>query len=583
MTDDEVLDAAMRWTEIDPDPRTRAELLAVIERARHDPLAMAELHALMDHRLTFGTAGLRGEMGPGRNRINRLMARQTAWGIGRTLLDERAVGEADRQQTPQRGADSDPPLILVGHDARHHSEEFALDIVAVLEALGVRCTLVLGPNPTPLMSWGLRRIEADAGIVVTASHNPAADNGIKIFWGDGAQIVSPTDELIAEAIRTVADVDPSGSVDAPTPADTSLADEYVAFVTGLVTTSGESRSTHSANTDRANLRIAYTAMHGVGAPLLHRCFDAAGFSDVHVVAAQEQPDPDFPTVAFPNPEEPGATDLLLELAARIDADVAFANDPDADRLAMAIRRRSTNDSGRPDWRMLTGDELGWLFAAGLIEFGDPTVPSLLATTVVSSQLLSRIAEAHGIAFFETLTGFKWVSRPGIASPDLVQMLAYEEALGYALGGARDKDGISAAVVMADLLTMWKRQGTGPEDVLDRLAVAHGAHVQHNFSVRFDGDDWMQRLVQVAERVVEAPPRSLGGVAVQVVEQPAADVIRLSLANADRVVVRPSGTEPKMKCYCEAVEPVAPGESPDAARARAAARLADIVTDLRSQL
>lgn len=299
----------------------------------------------------------------------------------------------------------------------------------------------------------------------------------------------------------------------------------------------------------------------------------AGFTNLHMVVEQEHPDPDFPTVAFPNPEEPGATDLLLGLARSIDADVAMANDPDTDRLAVGI-------ADGESWRMLGGDELGWLLAAGLIEFRDASVPGLLATTVVSSQMLGRIAESNGIAFFETLTGFKWVSRPGIASPDLDQILAYEEALGYAVGGARDKDGISAALVMADLFTLWKSRGTSAQSILDELAVQHGAHVQHNFSVRIEGADWQERLAATANAVVASPPRRLGGLDVRSVEQPASDVIRLTLSSSDRVVIRPSGTEPKMKCYLEAVEPVAPGETPTSARTRARDRLQLMAEELR---
>lgn len=550
----ELLARADEWIAADPDPATRERLAAVAATVRDggDP---AELADLVGHRLSFGTAGLRGEMGPGSNRVNQLMARQTAAGLARTLSAR--VGDAGH-----RG-------VLVGHDARHGSERFARDIVDVLEGAGIPAMLVDGPQPTPLIAWGVRHLACAAGVVVTASHNPAKDNGIKIYWGDGAQIIPPIDQWIAADIdaAAAADVAPTGFGGEARPAPVSLVDDYVQMVVGLVA-GGASAA------ERRGVRLATTAMHGVGGALLARCLDEAGFTAVDTVHQQAGPDPDFPTVPFPNPEEPGATDLLLALAAEVGADAAFANDPDADRLAVGV---PTGDGG---WRMLSGDELGAVVAAGLLERrGGTGEGGLLVTTVVSSQLLARMAAASGAEFAETLTGFKWLCRPAFEHPELEQILAYEESIGYAVGGLCDKDGISAAVVVADLIASWTASGVTVQDVLDDLARAHGAHVQRNFSLRLSGPGWEARLAAIAAGVVAAPPASVAGVAVARLDQPAEDVIRLFLENGDRVVIRPSGTEPKLKVYCEAVEPVGADEPAADARSRAAARLTAMASDL----
>jgi len=558
----ELLDLTRAWISADPEAATRNALAAMVERAERSG-DTTELEEHMGRRLEFGTAGLRGAMGPGSNRLNRLVVRQTAAGLADAI---RSHGD------PVAG-------VLVGHDARHHSAEFARDIVSVLEGAGVACTLVDGPNPTPLIAWGMRRLGATAAVVVTASHNPAQDNGIKIYWSDGAQIIPPVDRWIAEAIDAAATLgDPDAPAVQPTLASPELTDDYVAFVASLVGPAPRppADSARTGNRGRT-LRIAATSMHGVGDVLLRRCLAAAGFSDLHVVAGQSRPDPDFPTVAFPNPEEPGATDALLALAESVGADVAFANDPDADRLAVGV-------AGPDGWRMLSGDDVGALFAVGLLDRHPPAAGApLLVTTVVSSQLLAEIAGAVGATFRETLTGFKWLCRPALEDPSLDQVLAYEEALGYAVGGLRDKDGLSAAVVMADLLSTWSAEGTAPRDVLDDLARRHGAHVQDNRSTRVSGPGWVERIAAIAASVTEAPPSALGGVDVGRTDRPAADVLRWFLDNGDRVVIRPSGTEPKLKVYAEAVEPVRADEPPDAARSRARARLELIHAELSPRL
>ncbi len=552
-----LVDAARRWRDADPDPETRDRTDAAIERG--DP---AELAALFRGRIAFGTAGLRGPIGPGPNGLNRLVARQTAAGLAEVI--RRHHGDATS------GA---PGAVIVGHDARHGSATFARDIVDVLTGAGIAATLVDQPTPTPVVAWAIRRLGGVAGVVVTASHNPPADNGIKVYWGDGAQIVPPIDGEIAAAIGRAAERGNPPGAGEPSRVvrfDPALLDEYVR----------RCARPPFAPDDAAigAMRVVTTSMHGVGHELLHRALRAAGCAGVTAVAAQAAPDPDFPTVAFPNPEEPGATDLLLDLARREGADVALANDPDADRLAVGLPGRDGA------WRMLRGDEVGALFAAGLleadVEAGHDPSTALLASTVVSSQLTARVAAAAGARFAETLTGFKWLCRPAFEHPEWRQLVAYEEALGYAVGpDTFDKDGISAAVAFVALLALWAHRGRTAWDVLDRLARDFGAHEQRNFSLRIEGSDWAERLSATAASVVADPPTALGGAAVERVDQPAHDVIRLFLVGGGRVVIRPSGTEPKLKCYCEAVEPVADDEPVDRARGRATARLDRIRDEL----
>ena len=325
------------------------------------------------------------------------------------------------------------------------------------------------------------------------------------------------------------------------------------------------------------LKIVYTSLHGTGITMMPRMLAAWGFTNITYVDKQIVPDGAFPTAPYPNPEEKKALTLGIEKLEETQNDLLIANDPDADRLAMGI---PTPEGG---WRMLTGDELGALFAAGLMARRTSTATPLLVTTVVSSQLLAAVAAEAGAEFCETLTGFKWLCRPGFAHPELDQVLAYEESIGYAVGGLCDKDGISAAVVMADLVRWWQAQGLTPQDVLDDLARRHGAHVTNNFSLRISGPGWSARLAAIAASVVADPPTSLAGIDVARLDQPADDVIRLFMANGDRVVIRPSGTEPKLKCYCEAVEPVADNEPPEAARTRARARTATFRSELEARL
>lgn len=554
---------ARAWIAADPDPVTRAALAAAVDDVERggDVTALAEL---VGSSLAFGTAGLRGPIGPGPNRMNRLVVRRAAGAVAEVLWRE--VPDAAR-----RG-------VVVGHDARHRSADFAADCAEVLTARGIDVHAFDGPVPTPLVAHTAARLGAAAALVVTASHNPAADNGLKVYWDDGAQIVAPIDALIAGAIEAEPPTGPGPSPGATraratlrrlgnVPEDGTAApgavqdyvDDALALVAGPV----------------PPVVVAATSLHGVGARLLRRVLGGAGAVALHEVADQRDPDPDFPTVAFPNPEEPGAMDRLLALADGVGAHVAVANDPDADRLAVAV------PGADGTWTTLTGDEVGALLAEHLLAAGSGP-DRLVATTVVSSRLLSRLAAEAGVHCEETLTGFKWLCRPGLAHPGWTQVLLYEEALGYAVGpDARDKDGITAALVFVDLVARLAAGRRTVGDVLADQARRHGAHVTANGSVRLDGPGAPARMAAAVGALAASPPSTLAGRPVVRSDRPASDVLRWWLDDDTRVVVRPSGTEPKVKYYCEAVEPVT--GSVDAARAAARGRLDDVVIALTALL
>jgi phosphomannomutase len=552
---DDLEAAATAWLRADPDPLTRAELRALLETG--DRAALAER---MGRRVPFGTAGLRAELGAGPNRMNRLVVRQTAAAVAEVLLAE-VPGAAARG-------------VVVAHDARHRSADFAADCVQVVRDRGLRVLAFRGPVPTPLATHAGRTLGAAATLVVTASHNPARDNGLKVYWDDGAQILAPVDQRIAEAAARIAaagdprppagrrpgPVEDLGTAAAPTPTVRA----YVRDALGLVAA------------PLPPVTVAVTSLHGVGAALLDRVLATAGVASVHHVPDQRQPDPDFPTVPFPNPEEPGAMDRVLDLAAAVGADIAVANDPDADRLAVAVPDRSGT------WATLTGDQVGALLAAHLVPRAPGGPDRLVATTVVSSRLLGTLARDAGIRYAETLTGFKWLCRPALQHPEWHQVLAYEEALGYAVGPeARDKDGITAALAVIDLVARLRAEGLGPWDVLDAQARRHGAHVTANGSVRIEGPGALDRLAATVAALASDPPTELAGHAITAVDRPAPDVLRWWLDDGTRVAVRPSGTEPKAKYYCEAVEAV--GDDPEAARAAARARLGPVATAVRRML
>lgn len=548
---DDLIERARAWIAEDPDPATRAELQAAL-----DSDDRAALEAAFGPALEFGTAGIRGPLGAGPARMNRLVVRHVTAGLAARL----AVEAAPESQ-----------IVVVGRDARHNSEAFAADVVGVLRGAGFEVLAFAEPVPTPLLAYAVRHLGAAAGVQITASHNPPADNGYKVYWSSGAQINAPIDAEIAEAIATVTAGGPvpvdEAPVDAPPP---RVLERYLEACLSVPV----------ADAPR-QLRIVYTALHGVAGDIMLAALRAAGFEDVHAVAEQLEPDPAFPTVGFPNPEEEGALDLALALASEADADLLLANDPDGDRIAAAV-------PGETAWRVLSGDEVGCLLAEDLLARGSGG-DRHVATTVVSSQMLGRIAEAHGVSSEETLTGFKWLA-PAMAdarSRGLEPVLAYEQALGVMIGDAvLDKDGISAALALADLAARLRAAGRTLDDALDDLARAHGVHTTTGRSLRLPGGP--PEAVEAVRRVLADPPSEVAGIPVAAVADhtsavrrhadgseatlstPPTDLVGLELTDGSRVQARPSGTEPLLKCYIEAVEPVGSDGLP-AARARSEQR------------
>ncbi|MFE4666208.1 phospho-sugar mutase [Streptomyces sp. NPDC056716] len=538
---DDLLARAEAWLAEDPDPETRAELARLIGTGDR-----AELADRFAGTLQFGTAGLRGELGAGPMRMNRAVVIRAAAGLAAHLKRQGHAGG----------------LVVVGYDARYRSADFARDTAAVMTGAGLRAAVLPRPLPTPVLAFAVRHLGAVAGVEVTASHNPPRDNGYKVYLGDGSQIVPPADADIAAEIDAVAAL-----ADVPRPRDgwevlgDAVPAAYLAR-TDAVLAAGSPRTA----------RTVYTAMHGVGTETLLAAFARAGFPAPVLVAEQAEPDPAFPTVAFPNPEEPGAMDLAFATARKAAPDLVIANDPDADRCAVAVPDGDA-DGG---WRMLRGDEVGALLAAHLVRRG---ARGTFAESIVSSSLLGRIAEKAGLPYEETLTGFKWIARvDGLR-------YGYEEALGYCVDpdGVRDKDGITAALLIAELASELKERGRGLPDLLDDLAVTHGLHATDQLSVRVRD---LTVIADAMRRLRERPPTRLAGLAIVAAEDlaegtdrlPPTDGLRYTLDGA-RVIVRPSGTEPKLKCYLEVVEPVgSPAELPKA-RARAAERLAEIKRDL----
>lgn len=524
---------ALAWLAAEPDVDIRTELQALIDGDE------ADLIARFTGGLTFGTAGLRAAIGAGPRRMNRLVVRQAAAGIVDVLL--RTVdGAGDRG-------------LLIGYDARHKSRDFAFDTARVAAARGMRAMIYDSVVATPVLAWNITHVGAAAGIMVTASHNPAGDNGYKVYLGTGAQIVPPWDEHFATAIAAI---DPVGVV---------LDDETSSLIevvgSELVEDYLDSTKRVRFGTSLRDLRVAYTALHGVGGDLARRAFMMAGVGALDIVDSQQEPDADFPTVAFPNPEEPGAMDLVVERARMTNADLAVAHDPDADRLGVAIPLRS-GLSGPGEWRLLTGDEIGWLLADHIVRntTGDDR---LMVTTLVSSSLLGKMARATGVHFAETYTGFKWIADAVLRRPELRLIFAYEQALGYLVTNQPlDKDGITAALVMLDLAATVKAAGSTLEKRLDDIAAKFGRHVTAETSVRMEADLGLR-----AVGVMRANPPTLVGDrrVVSVEDFPEASLLRLwvdgrsgegSSGELVRLQVRPSGTEPKVKIYGEGV-----GEDP----------------------
>ncbi len=560
------------WIADDPDPATARELSGLLAAWRDgDDDARAELADRFAGPLGFGTAGLRGALGGGPARMNRAVVIRTAAGLA-AYLD----GELEEQA---------PPRVVVGYDARHRSHTFALDTAAVLTAAGVRTFVLPGPLPTPVLAFAVRHLDADAGGRVTASHNPASDNGYKVYLGGrvttaddrGVQVAPPLDEAVAHATAQVRSV---ASVPRAEAGWTVLGPEIVQAYEAAALRSLNPATDHPADDRATGLRAVLTAMHGVGAVTAARVLRAAGFTDLHLVAEQAQPDPDFPTVAFPNPEEPGALDLAFALASRVDADLVLALDPDADRCAVAVPDPRTGG-----WRRLHGDETGALLGAEAAARADDG--ATLACSVVSSRLLEQIATANHLHFAPTLTGFKWIAR----TPGLV--FGYEEALGCCVAPdmVRDKDGITTALHVAALAAGLKAAGRTLLDALDDLARTHGLYLTDQVTAWLTGPAVAGALMT---RLRAAPPATLAGSPVVTCtdlargseDLPPTDGVRLGCADSTRVVVRPSGTEPRLKCYLEVVHPVPPDATYDALTAiRTAARthLDAVAADLRAAL
>ncbi|NUP52384.1 MAG: phospho-sugar mutase [Catenulispora sp.] len=526
--------AARAWLAEDPDPATRAELADLLEGAESgDPVAYGYLEDRFDGRLQFGTAGLRGELGAGPNRMNRVTVLRAAAGLAAHLTEQHGTGQ----------------VVAIGYDARHNSRRFAEDTAEVMLGAGHRPYLMPRELPTPMLAFSVLRLGAQAGVMVTASHNPARDNGYKVYLGDGSQITTPNDALIAakiDAVGALADV-PRGAVEDAETVSEDVIDAYVAASAALV-----AESTHR------DLRFVYTAMHGVGFELFHRVLTNAGFPEPISVPQQQHPDPDFPTVAFPNPEEPGALDLAFALAAEHDADVVIANDPDADRMALAVP-----DPAAPGgWRRLSGDDLGMLLGRYLASAGRR---GTFATSIVSSEGLAAIAAEAKIGYARTLTGFKWISKV----PDLA--FGYEEAIGYCVDPrhVRDKDGVTAALVAAEFAAGLKAAGRTLLDALADLDRVTGNLVTAQLSIRTADPEQIQTMMRTLRK---EPPGTVGGVAVTAAGDlsaggqalPPEQGLRLALAGG-WIAVRPSGTEPKLKCYIELGDRAAADRTPVVAR------------------
>lgn len=584
MITDELRTRVADWIADDPDGRDRAELAGLLDLAAGpgaDDSAAAAAAELADRfagRLEFGTAGLRGVVAAGPNRMNRAVVRGTTAALASWLLYiDPAAAQAG---------------VVIGCDARHRSDEFAREAASVLAGAGITVHLLPPRQPTPLLAFAVRYLRAAAGIMITASHNPPADNGYKLYLGDGAQIVPPADLEIEAATRSLG---PLSQVPVAAPGSPLIVlhgDQVAtAYLDAICAVSRAPRGS-------AWLRFIYTPLHGVAGDLALRAFEQAGFPPPDVVEAQADPDPDFRTVAFPNPEEPGVLDLALAQARRSGADLVIANDPDGDRLAVAV----PDDDAPGGWRTLTGDQVGALLGAYLLgrdaaassmpggfgARGGPATPAgkhpLVVTTIVSATMLASIAAAAGAQYAETLTGFKWIARAADLRPESRFVFGYEEAIGYSIGDAvRDKDGIGAALALLCLAARARSGGESLLEAYDALEIAHGVHLTEQITVPTTAPvDVMSRLRaagpdDLAGQPITATADLTGGTA----DLPSADVLRYRLRGA-RVVIRPSGTEPKIKAYLEVVELVSGGRLEEARRA-ARARMDPLLVAVRKLL
>lgn len=535
-------DMARAWLDQDPDPATRSELQRLIET--ND----AELADCFAGRLHFGTAGLRGPLGPGPNRMNRVVVLQSAAGLARYLTEHFA---------PECS-------VVIGYDARHNSDVFAHDTASIMQGAGVRAFVLPRPLPTPVLAFAIRHLGASAGVMVTASHNPPQDNGYKVYLEDGCQIVPPVDEEIAAMIDSVASsmrVDELPRNDGWQTLDESIVHSYAERALEILGPDEVDR--------RADVVSVITPMHGVGGRLLEQLLTDAGFAPCVRVDAQFDPDPDFSTVAFPNPEEPGAMDLALATAERVRPDVIVANDPDADRCAIGV------PTPGGDYRMLSGDEVG--YALGWWASRRDSSRSTLAQSLVSGGMLKAIADSSTLNYQQTLTGFKWIGR----IPTL--RFGYEEALGYCVDPetVRDKDGITAALAVVDLIAELKADSRSILDLLDDLAREHGLYATRQVSLRVAD---LSTIRTIMESLRSQPPTTVGKRAVETIvdlqqgtDLPPTDGLVLTLAGQGRIIVRPSGTEPKIKAYLQVVVEV--GSSIEDARETAERQLDDLANNV----
>ena len=531
--DSDLTSRVQSWIEQDPDAVTKSQLTELFDAAQSDQVALLELQDAFVAPLEFGTAGLRGALGAGPNRMNRVTVLQAASGLARYLMQQGFSGQK----------------VVIGFDARYNSDVFAADTARVMSGAGLEPIVFSHVVPTPVLAFAIRHLDACAGVMVTASHNPPQDNGYKVYLGDGRQIVSPVDEQISKLIKTVTDVREISLGTTGTQVSDDVVQTYTSLTSQLIT------SGPTAKAQRKSVTSVYTAMHGVGWKTLQSVFGTAGFVEPIAVLAQRDPDPAFPTVAFPNPEEPGALDIAIELAKQHSVDVLLANDPDADRFAAAV---PDNDS---EWITLRGDQIGSLLGWWIIERAKLTgtkISGTLASSIVSSMLLKSIASSAGLAYESTLTGFKWVSRVNNLT------FGYEEALGYCVdpNNVSDKDGISAAAMFMEMLAHLKSQDKTIWQVLDELALSHGLHATDQVSVRVTSLD---QVALTMAGIRNTPPTKFGGLQVRSIDDlakglgnlPKTDAVIFHLSGNDqiqkaRVIVRPSGTEPKIKCYLEVV-------------------------------
>lgn len=562
------------WIAHDPSAADRDGLKDLLTRAQGgDQDAAEELTDRFSGPLQFGTAGLRGAMAAGPHRMNRAVVRKAAAGLV-AYLKEKAGEDA---------------LLVIGNDARYHSREFAEDTAAIAQAAGIRALIMPRALPTPLLAYAVRKLGADAGVMVTASHNPAHDNGYKVYlggrcadeWGNGVQLVPPADAEISAKIAAVGPADEIPLANGYGTIGEDVIDSYVADTVALI-----------PPTYSRDMKIVYTAMHGVGAQIMRRIFRGAGFTNVVEVPEQCEPDPEFPTVPFPNPEEKGALDMAKDLARKVNAELVIASDPDADRCSAAVPYNG-------QWRQLSGDELGTILgefaaetAALLVDRSATRNPhetpadvyATLASSIVSSRILKEIAASHGLPYKATLTGFKWIAR----TPHLA--FGYEEAIGFCVNPAavRDKDGLSAGITLAYVASRLRDSGKSLLDELDRLYTRHGVYLTGPVTVRVDD---LSIIPATMEKIRREPPTTLAGSPVVRIqdlsegsaELPPTDGVAWYTEANDRVIIRPSGTEPKVKCYLEVIEPVASPAELGAAKQTAAERLARFKDDVAAAL